>query len=202
MVLTLFRYDSIRTDHCLLWNKYRAAPRFTGLQECEPYLGGNRNNPSIKHTIPALLSLFRSLGKPVIHVKHDSVHADSPIHPSKPGNAIYPWAAPEGDEPVLTKNVHSSFIGTPLEALLRERGIARLVVCGLVTNHCVSTTVRMAENLGFEVILVGDACAAYERVGPDGVKRSAEDVHRHALSDLHGEFCTVVDTKDVAGLIV
>lgn len=66
---------------------------------------------------------------------------------------------------------------------------------------CVNTTVRMAEDLGFEVFVVEDACATFDRVGPDGVLRRAEDIHAYALTDLHGEFCTVIKASDVQGLL-
>ncbi|KAI6169882.1 Isochorismatase-like protein [Pisolithus thermaeus] len=105
------------------------------------------------------------------------------------------------DEPLYTKSVHSAFIGTSLEADLRARGITRLFVCGLTSNMCMNTTARMAGNLGFEVFVVEDACAAFDRVGPDGVRRRAEDVHAYAMSDLHGEFCTVIKASDVQGLL-
>jgi len=71
------------------------------------------------------------------------------------------------------------------------------VIVGLTTNHCVSTTARMAGNLGFETWVVSDATATFDRVGPDGVVHRAEDIQAIALSDLHGEFATVVDTAQV-----
>ncbi|KIJ60817.1 hypothetical protein HYDPIDRAFT_116675 [Hydnomerulius pinastri MD-312] len=171
-----------------------------GLDDGDFY-GGNRNNPQIVENIPTLLTLFRSTHKPIFHVKHNSINPASPLHPSKPGNAIHPWAAPIEGEPIFEKTVNSAFVGTTLEKVLQEQGITRLVVCGLTTNHCVSTSVRMGANLGFEVLLVGDACATFDRVGPDGVLRMAEDVHMHSLTDVHGEFCQVVNTKEVPDLI-
>ncbi|KAF9238205.1 Isochorismatase-like hydrolase [Melanogaster broomeanus] len=170
-----------------------------GLEDGQYY--GNMNNPQITHNIPALLDLFRSSNKPIFHVKHNSVNEASPLHPSKPSNAFYDWAVPQQDEPVFEKTVNSAFIGTRLEETLRRRDISALVVCGLTTNHCVSTSVRMASNLGFEVLLVGDACATCDRVGPDGVLRLAEDMHMYSLTSLHGEFCEVVNTKDVGDRI-
>jgi len=55
----------------------------------------------------------------------------------------------------------------------------------------------MASNLGFEVIVVGDATATFERTGPDGAWYSAEQMHRAALASLHGEFAQVQSTEDV-----
>jgi nicotinamidase-related amidase len=156
--------------------------------------------------VGALLAQFREAPATqfeVVHVRHDSVLPASPLNPhnNPDTNAFEPFAAPRAGEAIFAKSVNSAFIGTGLEAHLRDAGVRRLVVAGLTTNHCVSTTTRMAGNLGFDVLLAGDACATFDRVGPDGVKRSAEEVHQFALGDLHREFCTVVETKDVAGLL-
>jgi nicotinamidase-related amidase len=93
--------------------------------------------------------------------------------------------------------VNSGFIGTDLEPYLRANGIDNLVIVGLTTDHCVSTTARMAGNLGFTVTLVEDATATFERNGPDGIHYSADLMHRAALASLHGEFATVRSARDV-----
>jgi len=155
-----------------------------------------RNNPQAESNIARLLAAWRSSGRPVRHVVHDSIEPDSQLRPGLPGNAIQAAAAPVAAEPVYRKNVNSAFIGTTLENDLRQDGIDTLVVVGLTTNHCVSTTVRMAGNLGFTTYVVSDATAAFNWPALDGSMRPAEQVHAGALSDLHGEFATVIDTAE------
>jgi nicotinamidase-related amidase len=155
---------------------------------------GSRNNPQFERNVAALLEGFRQAGRPVLHVQHHSVRPTSPLRPGQAGHDFKPEARPQQGEPIFAKTVNSAFIGTHLEAYLRQEGIARLVVAGLTTDHCVSTTVRMAGNLGFEVWLVGDGCATFARPGPGGVI-PAEQVHQVHLASLDGEFCTVVSTQ-------
>jgi nicotinamidase-related amidase len=158
---------------------------------------GERNNPQAESNIARLLAAWRESGRPVRHVVHDSTEPNSRLRPGLPGNAIQATAAPSPAEPVYRKNVNSAFIGTSLEKDLRQHSIDTLVIVGLTTNHCVSTTARMAGNLGFATFVVSDATAAFSRAAVDGSLRPAEAVHAGALSDLHGEFATVVDTAEV-----
>jgi nicotinamidase-related amidase len=158
---------------------------------------GRRNNPQMELRLAELLRAWREHRRPLIHARHMSTSPTSPLRPGQPGNEFTALAAPMPGEAVIEKRVNSCFIGTSLESDLRRAGIGTLVIAGLTTNHCVSTTVRMAGNLGFCVWVVSDATAAFDRVGPDGVSYAAEQIHAMALSDLHGEFATVIDTKTV-----
>lgn len=161
---------------------------------------GPRNNVGAEENIARLLSEWRRRDAPIVHVFHDSRTVGSPLHPASAGNAPKPEALPLPGEIQFRKNVNSAFIGTELEAHLRREEIRRLVVVGLTTNHCVSTTVRMAGNLGFETAIVSDATATFDRLTVDGRNRPAQEVHEAALSDLHGEFATAVQTADLIKL--
>lgn len=158
---------------------------------------GRRNNPHAETNIARIIAAFRAAGQPVFHVLHDSTSPTSPLRPGTPGNEPKPEALPLRGEGVYRKSVNSAFIGTDLEDDLRRSGIEALVVVGLTTNHCVSTTVRMAGNFGFETWLVSDATATFDRLGIDGRNRPADEVHAAALSDLQDEFATLVDTEAV-----
>jgi nicotinamidase-related amidase len=158
---------------------------------------GQRNNPDAEARIAALLAAWRRTNRPVVHVQHMSREPDSPLRPDRPGNAFKPEAAPRTGEPVFQKTVNSAFIGTDLESHLRARKIESLVILGLTTDHCVSTTARMAANLGFETVVVSDGTATFERAGPDGRRYGAEEMHRSALASLHGEFAAIRRTEEI-----
>ena len=156
-----------------------------------------RNNPALEANVAALHKAWRAAGRPLIHVKHDSVEPRSVFRPELPGNAIKPEAAPARGEAVVKKSVHSAFIGTDLEGRLRQMGARTLVVLGIQTNYCVATTARMAGNLGYRTFVVGDACATFPQRLLDGRTVDAQAAHDLALAELHGEFATVVGTRDV-----
>lgn len=158
---------------------------------------GERNNPEAESNIALLLAHWRQQELPVVHVQHCSTEHGSLLQPELPGNAIKPEAQPLAEEKLFSKTVNSAFIGTGLESYLQEQGINSLIVVGLTTDHCVSTSVRMASNLGFEVTLVSDATATFERTGYNGVRYSADDMHTVNLVSLDGEFCTVRTTAEM-----
>lgn len=154
---------------------------------------GHRNNPAMEARIVELLRAWRAADRMTIHVKHCSTDPSSTLRPGQSGNDFK--LEPRSGELVIEKRVHSSFIGTSLEADLRKLGCDGLVIVGMTTNHCVSTTARMAANLGFPTWVISDATATFDRVGPDGVSYPAEQIHAIALSDLHHEFATIIDTS-------
>ncbi|MCB0129726.1 MAG: cysteine hydrolase [Caldilineaceae bacterium] len=156
---------------------------------------GTRNNPGAEANMVRLLEAWRTHNRPVIHIQHMSQRPDSPLHPAHPGNAIKNVVKPRPGEPLIQKQVNSAFIGTDLEQHLREQGCDTLIIVGLTTEHCVSTTTRMAGNLGFHVVLVADAPASFATVGHDGRRFTADEVHALSLATLNQEFATVVETE-------
>jgi len=162
----------------------------------EPRLGV-RNNPEAELRMAALLDLWRQNEWPVFHIQHQSTEPNSPLRPELPGCAIKEVVTPLPHEPVLQKNVNSAFIGTTLEFRLINNKIDTIVFVGLTTDHCVSTSVRMAANLGFRSYVVSDATACFDRIGPSGDLYSAEQIHELALVELHEEFATIIDTEQL-----
>lgn len=160
---------------------------------------GRRNNPQAEANIAALLAAWRAANRPLFHVQHGSRSAQGAFYPGTPGHAFKPEAMPLPGETVVGKDVNSAFIGTDLEEKLRAGGIDTVVLCGLTTDHCVSTTVRMAGNFGFHTWLVEDACATHERTGPDGAWFSAEQMHATAVASLNGEFAVITSTAAMLG---
>jgi nicotinamidase-related amidase len=158
---------------------------------------GRRNNPQAERRIAELLGAWRASHRPLLHIQHRSRRLDSLFHPDAPGFTVKQEAAPLPGETVLYKEVNSSFIGTDLEQRLRAQGATAVVICGITTDHCVSTTTRMAGNLGFATLVVADATATFERTGPDGRHYPADVMHDTALASLHGEFAEVADTVTV-----
>lgn len=158
---------------------------------------GVRNNPGAEDRIAELLAVWRDSGRPVVHVQHLSREPTSPLRPDRPGSEIKEVVKPLPGERLVQKDVNSAFIGTDLEASLWEAGIGTLVVTGLTTDHCVSTTVRMAGNLGFDTYVVADATATFGKRDFNGVSYDPQLLHDTALASLHGEFAEVLELRDL-----
>ena len=158
---------------------------------------GTRNNPNFEKNVRSLLAHWRSQRWPVIHVQHLSTDEKSPLRPGEDGARFMDFAEPYPSEPIFTKHVNSAFIGTDLEVRLKESHIHDLVIVGLTTDHCVSTSARMAANLGFNVRVVNDATATFERKGPSGEIFMADLVHQIALASLNEEFAQLVTTHEL-----
>ena len=140
---------------------------------------------AIVPTVAALIGLFRAQGWPVIHTRESHAPDLGDCPPAKrlrgrgdvrigdpgpmgrilvrgePGNAIVAACAPAEGETVIDKPGKGMFCNTGIEAALRERGIAQLVFAGVTTEVCVQTSMREANDRGFEGLLISDATESY-----------------------------------------
>ncbi|MGT2774737.1 cysteine hydrolase family protein [Streptococcus hyovaginalis] len=156
---------------------------------------GQRNNLQAEDNMLKLISDFRSNSRPIIHIQHVSDNPDSLFYSSR-FQAFKKGFEPLKSEPLFQKTVNSAFIGTTLEDYLHQNAISHLTIVGLTLPHCVSTTTRMAANLGFEVTLISDATASFPLKGPDGKIIEARDCHYYNLAALNDEFATIKNTAD------
>jgi len=160
------------------------------------YYGQERNNPNAETNASLLLNFWREKKLPVFHVKHNSTNPSSPLAKGKVGNQIMEIVQPIENEPIIEKNVNSAFIGTDLKDQLENKNIKKVVIAGLTTEHCISTSTRMANNLGFETILIYDATAAFDKEGPGESRYSAQMIHDIEIANLKDEFASVFKTNE------
>ena len=158
-----------------------------------------RGNPRLDDNGLAVIAAFRAAGRPVIHVRHDSVDAGSWFRPEHPGNALRPGFEPGPGEGLVVKSVNSAFIGTDLDLRLRRLGAREVWCIGWASDMCVSTTIRTGANMGWPMVMVEDACDCSEL--PDALGAGtipAREIHRVHVATLATDFCRVVRTSDVA----
>ncbi|SES45943.1 cysteine hydrolase family protein [Psychrobacillus sp. OK032] len=163
---------------------------------------GERNNLSAEENISKILAFWRDKGWRVIHIQHMSDNPQSVFYPKNEGFVIKEMVKPLEAELVITKKVNSSFIGTNLEEFLKLNNIANLVITGLTTPHCVSTTTRMSGNLGFNTYLISDATAAFGMKDQNDNYYDAELIHNTSLATLNDEFATILTTEELINQII
>ena len=165
------------------------------------YPGINRNNHDAEFICGNILRKWRELKLPIVHVRHSSTSPDSKLHKSKPGFEFNNYVKPLDNEVVLTKKVNSAFIGTKLENILFNMNIKTLVFVGMTTNHCISSTVRMSGNLGFETYLISDSTACYDTMGMDGKMIDCNIIYESSIANLSKEFATIINSNKLFSLL-
>lgn len=134
-----------------------------------PLFGGTQ----LIETVRGLLQRARSAGAAIIYVQH-SAPGDGPLGKGSDGWTLHPAVAPWPGEPVIEKTHCDAFEAGSLARILASLGVEHLVVCGLVTEGCVDTTVRRAFGLGFNVEVASDGHST-----TDSSVLTAEQIIRH-----------------------
>jgi nicotinamidase-related amidase len=154
--------------------------------------------PNVKR----LLDACRASGIPAIHVRVMNLSGDSTdtswrykamnilVPPDSKDAEFIEEIAPLPGEVILSKTTSNTFLSTNVDFLLRNMGIDTLIMTGVVTNNCVESTTRGAGDLGYKVLLVDDACAAWTQEG-----------HDYCLRHLDRNFAIVKTTDQVLGEI-
>ena len=156
-----------------------------------------RNNPAAEDHIARLQDAWRGARLPLVYIRHISRSPTSVFAPGQRGVEFQERFLPLPHEHVVEKNVPDAFINTGLERWLHARGIRSVVIAGVSTNNSVEASARSAGNLGFDVVVVSDACFAFDKQDFGGTWRSAEEVHLMSLANLHDEYAQVRSTDEV-----
>lgn len=162
---------------------------------------GRRNNPEAELRMGELLAAWRLDGRPIVHVRHLSRSPASVFWPGQAGCEFQPAFTPLASETVFDKHVPDAFANSGLERWLLTRGIRELVIAGVITNNSVESTARSAGNLGFDAVVVADACFTFDQHDLQGRHWPAEEVHAMSLSNLALDYARILNCAEVcAGL--
>lgn len=142
--------------------------------------------------ISALIGESRKMGRPVIYMQHINPPDAGFFLEGTFGSEISECVKPHAGDQVIVKYYPNSFLKTGLDLYLKENGIKKLTVCGMMTHMCVDTTVRAAMDYGYEVDLIGGACATKE-LRIEGEVIPAPVVQKVYLASLQGVFANVIE---------
>lgn len=169
------------------------------------YFKGGRNelfdtDKALTHAQEAL-SLFREKSLPIVHIQCILLEKNATFFlPDTEGIKIHERVNPQHDEKVIVKHTPDSFFQTELQKHLESMKVTRLVICGMMSHICIDSTVRSAHRLGYEVILLNEACTTKDLVWNDTVI-PAKTVHDTFMASLQDTFAQVMDTRSLCDMI-
>jgi len=159
-------------------------------------VGSDKAGKNARH----ILDRFRSKELPVVHIQHIATSPGATFfRPNTVGAEIHNSVEPTAHEKVVVKHFPNSFRETELLDYLKSKNITDLVVCGMMTHMCVDATTRAAKDLGFNITLIGDACATKD-LEIHGERVAARDVHNSFLAALNNTYANVIATEQYLGI--
>jgi nicotinamidase-related amidase len=170
----------------------------------QPFL--DRMNNQVIPTTARLINHFRSERIDVIFAriacqKNDG--RDRSLSQKKPGwnylllpknseeSQIVPQLAPQGDEIVICKTTDSALTGSNLRLILHNMGIKNVIVTGIFTDQCISSSVRSLADESYNVLVVEDCCAA-----------GTDELHYRELEILNMIYCHVVSSEELLSFFI
>lgn len=142
-----------------------------------------------------LLAKFRADSLPIIHIQHIATRPSATFFlPNTKGAEIHENVRPLEQEKVIVKHYPNSFRETELLDYLKGENITNVVISGMMTHMCVDATVRAAKDFGFNIVLIGDACATKD-LEINGQIVKAEEVQKSFLAALNYFYATVKTAK-------
>jgi nicotinamidase-related amidase len=143
-----------------------------------------------------LLAAARVKGDLVVHVRHEFPSADAPFfQPGSDGAKIHAKVQSLSGEPVVLKHHVNAFRETDLKQILDSHGIEEVVICGAMSHMCVDAGTRAASDLGYQSIVVHDACATRDQEFASKTIPAA-DVHAAFMAALQFGYAQLVSTEE------
>ncbi len=143
-----------------------------------------------------ILERCRAENRNIIHIQHIATRPDATFfRPGTVGAEINESVRPLPGEKVIVKHFPNSFRETGLLDYLTSLNVTDLVVCGMMTHMCVDATVRAAKDFGFNITLIGDACATKD-LETNGQKVIAKEVQNSFMAALGYFYATVTSAGE------
>ena len=190
---------------CIDVQNYGLAPKPTTAEQARWVPFYERMRDIVIPNLQALQDAFRTRGMDVIHARIACLLEDGrdrSLSQKMPGwnnllmpkdteaSQIIPQLAPRADEIVVTKTTDSALTGTNLRLVLGNMGIRNLIVTGIYTDQCVSSTVRSLADESFQVVVIEDCCAA-----------GTDELHRRELEIINMIYCHVLSSAELRELL-
>ncbi len=153
-----------------------------------------KNSDIVSINTKMLLEYFRKNNLPVIHIQHIANREGATFFvENTKGVEIHESVKPIDGEKIIIKHYPNSFMETELHPYLKSMGIDTLVICGMMTSMCIDATTRAAKDLGYDCIVISNACAAPDLM-INGETIKAKDVHNAFLAALSYYYSTILTT--------